>query len=211
MNRKLVFMRRRIENDLDELFGCTSDPKDRVKRRFLNADMGAQHAFLAVELSILAGPLEGKRISITVRIGFDYPYAPPEVYCHDTNFHHPNRNPHTGLFMFSAIDPKYWKPTLGLGHVLCGLELVLITPETSYASIRNLYACSMLFNKKHRTSNVGMDLESLTSSSKINIEMENEIVEQSTWTCRPPQRLVEAPGQHTEIEKSQMRRLKIND
>jgi len=146
MNRRSLFMRRRVETDLEEMM--TRDPmehKDRIERSFVGADVGNTCAFLTFTERPLIGPLSSLTIPITINITIDYPYQPPRVLCSDRSIAHPNLDPQNGQFMFSLVDPKYWKPIFELKQVLCGLEMVIISPDINYASLKSMEHFSRIY------------------------------------------------------------------
>jgi ubiquitin-protein ligase len=137
MASKMVFMRRRIDLDLQSLLS-DPDPQSVTTRTFLGADLGVSCAFLNFRIEPLEGPLRGASIALTLKATANYPYEPPQVYAHDTAFLHPNKDPATNRLMFSFVDPQYWKPIFELRQVLCALDMVLLTPDLGYASLKNL-------------------------------------------------------------------------
>lgn len=136
MNRRLVFMKARLHKDLEDLEDETSQHQHLIQRRLIGVEVGNQFAFISFQLLISCGPFEGCRLNISLKIGSDYPYSPPQVYCHDKGFFHPNKDISSNQIMFSMVDPKFWKPTFELSQVLCGIEMILLSPEPSYSSLR---------------------------------------------------------------------------
>ena len=138
MSRKLLFMRRRIEVDLEELFKDPMEHKERVTRTFIGANMGVHCAFLCFIERPMVGPFAHQEIEISIVIKDNYPYEPPQIYSHSQGFPHPNKDPVSNRMMFSFVDPKYWKPIFELKQVVCGLEMILIIPEILYTSLRSM-------------------------------------------------------------------------
>lgn len=161
MNRRLVFMKARLEKDMIELEEETSQNQHLIQRRLLGVEIGNQCAFINFQLCISCGPFDGSRLSVVLKIGSDYPYYPPQVYCHDKGFFHPNKDIMTNQIMFSLIDPKFWKPTFELSQVLCGIEMILLSPEPSYSSIRasEIYKSALEEGIFQKTLGGNMDLE----------------------------------------------------
>ena len=194
MNRRMLFMRRRIENDLMEVNKDPMEHPDRIKRKYLGGDLGINCAFLNFLETPLIGYLSGVSTIITIKITSDYPYQPPSVYSHDDTLKHPNKDPGTNQFMYSFIDPKYWKPTFELKQVLCGLEMVLITPELGYSTLKSLSQFDQITMKTFfsmANQKRGMDIE---YSNKMVVEEEQDnnakprflkLSERKNLSCKP--------------------------
>lgn len=159
MNRKEVFMRRRVETDLEELLRDPIDHRDQVDRRFVGANLGNQCAYLNFIEIPQIGLFANSHIAITILIKLDYPYAPPQVFCLEPSFNHPNKDPASGQIMFSMVDPKLWKPTFELKQIICALEMILITPEVNYTSLRSFASFSGLLNDSKGVEKGSMDAE----------------------------------------------------
>lgn len=156
-------MKSRLEKDLEDMAKDDSQHTDLVQRHFLGVDVGNQNAFVNFALTIFCGPFSGCRVNMTIKVDADYPYTPPEVYCHDSDFLHPNMDMNTRQLMFSLVSQQHWKPTFELKQVVCGIEMIMITPETAYASVRS----TMAF--RH-----ALDLGSINSQINRSMDIEND-------------------------------------
>lgn len=161
MNRKLVFMKARLEKDLYELEEEVSQQHHLIQRKLLSVEIGVHCAFISFQFWISSGPFEGCRLNITLKIKSDYPFAPPQVYCHDRGFFHPNKDVITNQVMFSLVDPKFWKPTFELARVLSGIEMILLNPEAAYSSLRatQIYKTALEEGIFQKALSGGMDIE----------------------------------------------------
>lgn len=155
MASKMVFMRRRIEMDLQDLLN-DPEPDPVTQRTFLGADLGASCAFLNFRIEPLQGPFRGASIPVTFKTSANYPYEPPQVYAHSAAFLHPNKDPWTNQLMFSFVDPQYWKPIFELKQVLCALDMVLLAPDLGYSSLKTL---EFIAQKKAAVASREMDEE----------------------------------------------------
>lgn len=152
-------MRRRVETDLEELLRDPIDHRDRVERQFVGANLGNQCAYLNFIEVPQIGLFAHAHIAITILIKLDYPYTPPQVFCFDSSFYHPNKDPVSGQIMFSMVDPKLWKPTFELKQIICALEMILITPEINYTSLRSFTAFAGRFSESCVAEKGSMDAE----------------------------------------------------
>lgn len=152
-------MKSRLEKDLEDMAKDSSHHTDLVQRQFLGVDIGNQNAFVNFTLSVYCGPFSGCKINIIVKVGPDYPYTPPEVYCHDSTFLHPNMDLNTRQIMFSLISTKHWKPTFELKQVICGLEMIMLTPETAYSSLRSSIAFKQALEEGRISGKVGRQMD----------------------------------------------------
>lgn len=172
MNRRLIFMKARLEKDLEELECEQSQNQHLIERRLLGVEIGNQCAFVSIHLLVRCGPFEGCRLNVIIKINPDFPFSPPLVFCHDKGFFHPNKDIITNQILFSLVDPKFWKPTFELSQVLCGLELVLLEPEPSYSSIRSteIYRNALQQGLFQKVLAGGMDLEGSKHDENLIIE-----------------------------------------
>lgn len=178
----MIFMKTRIQKDLEEMEREPSQHRHLVQRSFLGADMGNHTAFVNFQLRLRSGPFEGCVININIKIGVDYPYTPPEVFCHDLGFVHPNMDLDSKQLMFSIVDPRHWKPTFELTQVICGVEMILLNPDLSYSSIRSITLFNQALKRgifeEHLKSK--MDLEYILGGTNSNIKEPGEIYSQLT-------------------------------
>lgn len=154
-------MKARLEKDLLDLEDESSQHQVLIQRKLIGVEIGNQCAFISFQFWISCGPFQGCRLNVALKIDVDYPYLPPQVFCHDPGFFHPNKDICTNQILFSLIDPKFWKPTFELKQVLCGIEMILISPEPGYSSLRGneIYNSALAEGIFQKTLAGGMDVE----------------------------------------------------
>lgn len=177
MHRRIVFMKTRVERDLQDMDKEPSQHAHLIERTFLGVDIGNHNAFVNFQLSMNCGPFTGCRVNVIIKIDADYPYTPPVVYCHDSGFIHPNLDLCSKQLMFSMVDPQYWKPTFELRQVVCGIEMILLTPELSYSSPRSNAMFNHAIESGSLFGNLGrrMDIEKGTLLN-VNHEESEDVV-----------------------------------
>lgn len=129
-------MRKRLEYDLEQLDKNPIDHKGSVHRNYIGGEFGTYVCYLNFEETPARGVLKDYTVAVTIKISAEYPYSPPEFYCHQPGFTHPNIDSSTHQAMFSFIDKKNWKPTFELKQAVFGFEMILLFPENLYASVR---------------------------------------------------------------------------
>jgi ubiquitin-protein ligase len=134
----MAFMRNRVELDLKQLLAEINIKRDHCERSFVGSHLGNQFAFIEIRLKPHWGFSKGREIIISIKITLDYPYEPPIVYNYDDTFCHPNKDPSNSRLMFSFVDRQFWKPVFELSQVICGLEMILITPDLNYTNLKNM-------------------------------------------------------------------------
>lgn len=154
-------MKARLERDLQALEEETSQHEHLVERRLVGVEVGNLCAFVNFQLWVNCGPFAGCRLNVVLKTGANYPYDPPQVFCHDKGFFHPNQDLVTNQMMFSLVDQKFWKPTFELAQVLCGVEMILLEPEPGYATVRGaaVYAAALREGVFQKSLAGGMQLE----------------------------------------------------
>ena len=138
MHRRMAFMRNRVELDLKQLLSEIPTKREYCDREYVGSQMGNQFAFIELKLRPKWGFSSGRIVQVSIKITLEYPYQPPIIYNHDPTFCHPNKDPVDSRFMFSFVDKMYWKPVFELSQVICGLEMVLITPDLAYTNLRTM-------------------------------------------------------------------------
>lgn len=131
-------MRNRVELDLKQLLAEMHTKREYCDRTYVGSQLGNQYAFIELQLQPHWGFSKGRKINVSIKITLEYPYKPPIVYNHDETFCHPNKDQQDSRFMFSFVDKQYWKPVFEIAQVICGLEMVLITPDLSYTNMRTM-------------------------------------------------------------------------
>lgn len=131
-------MRNRVELDLKQLLAEIHTKREYCDRTYIGSQLGNQYAFIEMRLQPHWGFSKGRSVDISIKITLEYPYKPPIIYNHDDTFCHPNKDQFDSRFMFSFVDKQYWKPVFEISQVICGLEMVLITPDLSYTNVRTM-------------------------------------------------------------------------
>jgi hypothetical protein len=151
----MVFMRRRIEMDLQDLLN-DPEPDPVTQRTFLGADLGASCAFLNFRIEPLQGPFRGASIPSPSRPRPTTPTSRPRSTHTPPPSSTPTKTRATNQLMFSFVDPQYWKPIFELKQVLCALDMVLLAPDLGYSSLKTL---DFIAQKKAEVASREMDEE----------------------------------------------------
>jgi len=112
---------RRVARELKEL---TANPLEGIAVHYNEADMTEVFATI---IGPVDTPFQGGEFRIKLKLGSDFPQAPPKGFF-VTKVFHPNVAPSTGEICVNTLK-RDWKESYGLQHILLTIKCLLMLPN----------------------------------------------------------------------------------